>query len=512
MGTCGRSFLCVHKKCTGLIQDGILRCFRRSGAAFLSDEGTDDKYRSDGQDDGSRQADEGVGHEAGQQEGQEGNDCHSSCIGQLSCHMLHVIAPGSGGRHNGGIRNRRAVVAADSTGKAGRDAHKEQGAGFRENAGDDGDQDSEGAPGGAGGKGQAAGHDKDDGGQEVKEAGSRRLHDAVDIFSCLQDGCHVFEAGCQGQDQDGGNHGVESLGDAAHGIAEGDDAAADQVADDEKKGNDAAPGKAHKGIRVGKGACKITCKFGRAAQVCAEEAAHKEQAAHAADHQDHDGKNQVDDLALSTGCRLIFQGFFFGTVVLDALHGLQFKLGHLAVVEAHDGNGHDEHQGHEGIEVERNCTDKELQAAVGAVFHAAGNGGGPGGNGGDHAHGSSRCIDEIGKLDTGYLLAVREGTHDGADGQAVKIVVDKNEDAQSEGRKAGTCLGLHMGGSPAAEGLGAADLVHKSHDDAKHNEENKDAGVALDGLDEAVIDNSSYGACEGKIAVHQSAENDAHEQ
>ena len=37
---------------------------------------------------------------------------------------------------------------------------------------DDGDQDAEGAPGGAGGEGQHAGNDEDDSGQEVRKAAS----------------------------------------------------------------------------------------------------------------------------------------------------------------------------------------------------------------------------------------------------------------------------------------------------------------------------------------------------
>ncbi len=100
---------------------------------------------------------------AGQQEGDKGNRSDRDGIGQLCFHMVEVIASCTGRGHDGGIRDRGAVVSADRTGKAGGNADKEQRA-VDKDGNHDGDEDTEGPPGSTGSEGKQTGDEKDNGG------------------------------------------------------------------------------------------------------------------------------------------------------------------------------------------------------------------------------------------------------------------------------------------------------------------------------------------------------------
>ena len=83
--------------------------------------------------------------------------------------MVQVEAVGTGRSHDGGIGNGGAVVAHNAAG-AGR--RQTDGAQHRllivvEHLDHDGGHDADGAPGGTGGEANEAGHDEDDGGQEL---------------------------------------------------------------------------------------------------------------------------------------------------------------------------------------------------------------------------------------------------------------------------------------------------------------------------------------------------------
>jgi len=80
-------------------------------------------------------------------------------------------------------------------------------------------------------------------------------------------------------------------------------------------------------------------------------------------------------------------------------------------------------------------------------------------------------------------VALGDGTHNGAHGQAVEIVVDEDQHAQQHGHQLRAAAGLHGLGGPAAEGGGTAGLVHQVHHDAQHHQEDQDGDV--DGIDHA---------------------------
>ena len=83
---------------------------------------------------------------------------------------------------------------------------------------------------------------------------------------------------------------------------------------------------------------------------------------------------------------------------------LDLEAGHLAVVKAHEADGHDEDQRQQGIEVEGDGLDEQLQAGILGAVHAAGDSGGPGGDRRDHADRRRRGVDEIRQLGPGDLL------------------------------------------------------------------------------------------------------------
>ena len=102
----------------------------------------------------------------------------------------------------------------------------------------------------------------------------------------------------EGQDQDGGDHGVEALGDAGHGVLEGDDPAGHQIDDGEEQSDDAAPGQTHEGVGIAEGADEVSGAVGAAPGIHAEEAAHVDHAGGAHGDQHQNREQQVDDLAL----------------------------------------------------------------------------------------------------------------------------------------------------------------------------------------------------------------------
>ena len=157
---------------------------------------------------------------------------------------------------------------------------------------------------------------------------------------------------------------------------------------------------------------------------------------------------------------------------------------HGAVVNVQHGDGDDHDQGQDAVVVPGNLAQEHADAGAGeAIGHIGGNGGSPGGHGGQHAHGGGGGVDDVGQLCPGDPVALGDGTHDGAHGQAVEIVVDEDQHAQQHGQQLRAAAGGDGLGGPAAEGGGAAGLVHQVHHDAQHHQEDQDGDV--DGIDHA---------------------------
>ena len=162
---------------------------------------------------------------------------------------------------------------------------------------------------------------------------------------------------------------------------------------------------------------------------------------------------------------------------------------HGAVVDVQQRDDHDHQQCQQAVVVPGDLTDEHLDTADIVRVDVAGHGGSPGGHGSDHADGSGRGVNDVGQLRTGDVMALGNGTHNGAHGQAVEVVVDEDQHAQQHGHQLCAGAGMHGLGSPAAEGLGAAGLVHQVDHDAQNDQEHDDGDVAgvRNGGDDTVI-------------------------
>ena len=101
--------------------------------------------------------------------------------------MVQMEAVCTGGSHDGGVGDGGQVVAAHAAGAGSGQTDGQQGGLIIpvEHGADQGDHDADGAPGGAGGEANEAGHDEDDGGQELGQ-GAGVGHDAANELADLQ--------------------------------------------------------------------------------------------------------------------------------------------------------------------------------------------------------------------------------------------------------------------------------------------------------------------------------------
>ena len=191
-------------------------------------------------------------------------------------------------------------------------------------------------------------------------------------------------------------------------------------------------------------------------------------------------------------------------------------LQHGSIVQIQQGGDNDHDQRQQAVVVIGDLLDEHIKAIDCRRGNIAGNGGGPGGNGSDHAHRSGSRVDDVGQLGAGDLVALGDGTHNGAHGQAVEIVVHEDQDAQQHGNQLRAAAGLDGMLGPAAEGLGAAALVHQIHHDAQHDQEDDDAHVVAVGQDgdDAVVgaDQLNDGLPGMELRVEQGAHKAAKEQ
>ena len=347
------------------------------------------------------------------------------------------------------------MVAAHGARAAGGDTDIKKVAVAGENGGDDGDQDAEGAPGCAGGKGQHAGDEEDDGGEHVVKPLRRGIHQIMHVTGCVKRVERGLEGDSERENDDGGDHRLEALGNAAHGRTEADDAAGDKVDDREHQCDETAPGESDKGVGIAECADEIAGKVGAAGGVGAEEAANIEHADGAEDDEENDGDDKVNDAALGVDALL---GAVGAAGEVTRVAGALFKATHRAVVKLEQCERDEKDKGQKGIEIIRNGADEELDTGNAGVeiLSRRGYGGRPGRDRRDHAHGGGSGVDEVGELGTRDLVAVGDRTHDRANGQAVEIVIDEDENAEHERRKLRAYVGVDILLRPTAEGCAAA--------------------------------------------------------
>ena len=458
---------------------------------LLGHDGPDDQQGGDHQRRRDDEADDHVLDQAGQDEADEGNAGHGQRIGDLGEHMVQVIAVCAGRSHDGGVGDGGAVVAHNAAGAGRRQTDGAQdGVGVEvEHLDHDGGHDADGAPGGTGGEADGRADDEDHGGQELGQlprAGHGVDHEVGGVHAVTG---QAAQRPGKRQDQDGGDHLDEAVGHRLEGLLKADGAPQPEVDEREHQSQHGADGQARAGGGVGERAHEVVEILAGVIVV----AAGVDQADDAGDDQNHHGQQQIQHGGLALGAGLVVVSAGEGTLGSGeqvVLHlGVVLMGQHGTVVDVQDGDDHDHQQGQQAVVVPGDLPDEHLDAADGVRVDVAGHGGSPGGHGSDHADGSGRGVDDVGQLGAGDVMALGDGTHHGANGQAVEVVVDEDQHAQQHGHQLCARTGMYGLGGPAAERLGAAGLVHQVHHDAQHHQEHDDGDVARigHGGDDAVI-------------------------
>ena len=420
-----------------------------------------------------------------------------------------MAAMGTRRGHDGGVGDGGAVVAAHGAGQAGRDGDDQHFA-FRECVAHDGDQNGEGSPARAGGKGQEHRHQEDDHRQQVLQGGSGAAQQVGNVIFCTQQVGHAGKRPGQGQDQHGADHGLEAFGDAGGKILERHHAADTVEHKGEHQGNAAAQHQTGGGVAVGEGGDEVHAL---------KEAAGVDQAKDAGRDQHQHRGHQINDMAVGIvlGIHIVTVGAVCrGEKVAGP--GVVLVLLHGAVVRAREDEEQAHHNGQQGVIVIGNGAQEHGKTVdAGAFRHAGSNGGGPAGHRRNDADGCCGGVDEVGQLCAGDLLPVSDRAHDGADGQAVEVVVHKDEDAQQQGGELCARPGVDVGGGPAAKGGAAAGLVHQGHQNAQHHQKDQNAHVAAVrelGDHAAVLVEEQGGDRQLQVAVgkEQRAGGNAHQQ
>ena len=100
-------------------------------------------------------------------------------------------------------------------------------------------------------------------------------------------------------------------------------------------------------------------------------------------------------------------------------------------------------------------------------------------------------------------MTVRHRAHDRADGEAVEVIVNEDEDTQHKGGKGRAHLCLDVLRGPAAKGGGAAGSVHQCYDDAQQHQKQENAGVVGNCGYQAIVDDHIQRSDGGKALCEQ---------
>ena len=418
--------------------------------------------------------------------------------------MVHVVALCTGGRHNGGVGNGGAVIAADGTGHAGGHTDDAHGRGQIEDIQGNGNQNAESAPAGAGGKGQKCADDENNGGEQRLESGGGALDGGGNEDTSAQGIGHGFQRPSKGQNQNSRDHGLEAFGNAVHHVTEGHGTTAQVEDESQHHGKGGAQHQTHRGVGTGKGVHEV---------LTGEEAAGVDHADDAADNEGSNGENKINDVALGIHIQLFFRGIGIGAgEYIAPFDGVAFMAGHGAEIglEHHQSHHHDD--GQQRIEIVGNGPDE--QGETGAVLHKAGHGGSPGGDGGNDADGGGGGVDQIGQLGTGHLMLVGDRPHNGTDGQTVKVIINKDQHTENDGGQLSAGAALDALLCPATERGAAACLVHQADHSAQNHQEDENAHIIRAGQhrDDAVFKDVEHGPLEVEVGVQQAAGQNADEQ
>ena len=111
-------------------------------------------------------------------------------------------------------------------------------------------------------------------------------------------------------------------------------------------------------------------------------------------------------------------------------------------------------------------------------------------------------------------MLVSQRTHDGTDGQAVEIVVDEDQAAQSDNGQLSDHTALDAGDGPLTESSGAAGGVHQLDHGAQNDQEdqNTDVEAVRQVGDDTIIKDMGDRTHEIEVGIHSGANSNTQEQ
>ena len=373
--------------------------------------------------------------------------------------MVEVLALCARRRQNGGIRNGRNVVAANRACQASRHGDRQHVACAKDGERNR-NQDTERTPRGAGRKRNAERHHKEDGGhkhQQAGVAGANMVRDkAAQIEIFLR--ADARQRPGKGQNKDGRDHGLKAFGERFTELTKAQNAAR-HIHQEGKYQRCKRAEHQRIGCRtVGKGIDGVlACKA----------AAVVEHGQHAYGNQEQDRDEQVFDLAAADD-----NGRFLAVGVdLAAFAHLLVILVHREEINIGRRHPNEESQRQQGIQIKRDGLQKQRKAVDARVLGQRGrNRSRPRGDRRNDAHRRCGRIDDIRKLGAGDLLPVGDRAHDRANGQAVEVVIHKNQRAKCRSCKGRTAPGFDVPGSPFTVSARGARFGNERHQNAQHNQ------------------------------------------
>ena len=157
--------------------------------------------------------------------------------------------------------------------------------------------------------------------------------------------------------------------------------------------------------------------------------------------QGNERKKHVPNRAFITLCMFGFLNVGADTAVFNRFEqSIFFCFLHRAEVTIGPGKIKNQKQAENSVKVVGNRRDESLEVTLESAggFQRASHGGCPGGNRCDDTHRSCGRVDDVGQFLAGDTIRIGERFHDRTDCQAVEVVIDENEEAQTAGGENGS--------------------------------------------------------------------------
>ncbi len=202
----------------------------------------------------------------------------------------------------------------------------------------------------------------------------------------------------------------------------------------------------------------------------------------AAGNEDDERQDEIDDFPVSFRHILPFiVPIFFRHFDLPVRAKFVFRHGEI-VTPAKEEEDHKKHR-EPCVQIEGDGLEKQGKPIDVRVFGKRGcDGGGPAGNGCNDTNRCRRRIDDIRQLRARDLEFVRDGTHDGADGEAVEIIVDKNQNAEPHRDEKRARLAANRRRRPFAVSPCGPTRRDSFDENAEQHEEDQNVYISADGI------------------------------